>query len=68
VTASVQDESTRKDIELLQSATGGALPKLVNIDLLPLLQLWLSTAYASASQQQLTCLDNSHDHSKMIFR
>ena len=34
----VQDESTRKLIELLQSATGGALPKSVNIDLLPLLK------------------------------
>jgi hypothetical protein len=34
----VQDESTRKVIELLQSATGGALPKSVNIDLLPLLK------------------------------
>ena len=34
----VQGESTRKVIELLQSATGGALPKSVNIDLLPLLK------------------------------
>jgi hypothetical protein len=34
----VQDESTRKFIELLQSATGGALPKSVKIDLLPLLK------------------------------
>jgi hypothetical protein len=34
----VQDESTRKVIELLQSATGGALPKSVNIDVLPLLK------------------------------
>jgi hypothetical protein len=34
----VQDESTRKVIELLQSATGGALSKSVNIDLLPLLK------------------------------
>ena len=34
----VQDESTRQVIELLQSATGGALPKSVNIDLLPLLK------------------------------
>ena len=34
----VQDESTRKVIELLQSATGGALPKSVDIDLLPLLK------------------------------
>jgi hypothetical protein len=34
----VQDESTRKILELLQSATGGALPKSVNIDLLPLLK------------------------------
>jgi hypothetical protein len=34
----VQDESTRKVIELLQSATGGALPKSANIDLLPLLK------------------------------
>jgi len=34
----VQDESTRKVIELLQSATGGTLPKSVNIDLLPLLK------------------------------
>ena len=34
----VQDEPTRKVIELLQSATGGALPKSVNIDLLPLLK------------------------------
>jgi hypothetical protein len=34
----VQDESTRKVIELLQSATGGSLPKSANIDLLPLLK------------------------------
>jgi hypothetical protein len=34
----VQDESTRKVIELLQSATGGSLPKSVNIDLVPLLK------------------------------
>ena len=34
----VQDESTRSVIELLQSATGGALPKSMNIDLLPLLK------------------------------
>src|ERR1700722_16617017 len=34
----VQDESTRNVLELLQSATGGALPKSVNIDLLPLLK------------------------------
>ncbi|HEY3849864.1 MAG TPA: hypothetical protein VGL87_02755 [Steroidobacteraceae bacterium] len=34
----VQDESTRKVIELLQSATGRSLPKTVNIDLLPLLK------------------------------
>jgi hypothetical protein len=34
----VQDESTRKVVELLQSATGGALPKSVNIDVLPLLK------------------------------
>jgi hypothetical protein len=34
----VQDESTRKVIELLQSATGGTLAKSVNIDLLPLLK------------------------------
>jgi hypothetical protein len=33
----VQDESTRKVIELLRSATGGALPTSVNIDLMPLL-------------------------------
>jgi hypothetical protein len=35
---SVQDESTRNVIELLQSATGGSLPKSANIDLLPLLK------------------------------
>jgi hypothetical protein len=35
---SVQDESTRNVVELLQSATGGSLPKSVNIDLLPLLK------------------------------
>lgn len=34
---SVKDESTRQVIELLRSATGSALPKSVNIDLLPLL-------------------------------
>ncbi len=34
----VQDESTRKVIDLLQSATGGSLPKSANIDLLPLLK------------------------------
>jgi hypothetical protein len=34
----VQDDSTRKVIELLQSATGRSLPKSVNIDLLPLLK------------------------------
>jgi hypothetical protein len=34
----VQDENTRKIIELLQSATGGSLPKSENIDLLPLLK------------------------------
>jgi hypothetical protein len=34
----VQDESTRKIIELLQSATGGSLPKSANVDLLPLLK------------------------------
>ena len=34
----VQDESTRNVIELLQSATGGSLPKSVNIDLMPLLK------------------------------
>src|SRR5271156_1103417 len=34
----VQDESTRKIIDLLQSATGGSLPKSANIDLLPLLK------------------------------
>src|ERR1700678_2345539 len=34
----VHGESTRKIIELLQSATGGALRKSVNIDLLPLLK------------------------------
>ena len=34
----VQDESTRAAVELLQSATGGTLPKSVNIDLLPLLK------------------------------
>jgi hypothetical protein len=34
----VQDESTRQVIELLQSATGGSLPKSANIDLLPLLK------------------------------
>jgi hypothetical protein len=35
---SVQDESTRKVVDLLQSATGGSLPKSVNVDLLPLLK------------------------------
>jgi hypothetical protein len=34
----VQDESTRKVVDLLQSATGGSLPKSENIDLLPLLK------------------------------
>jgi hypothetical protein len=34
----VQDENTRKVIDLLQSATGGSLPKSANIDLLPLLK------------------------------
>jgi hypothetical protein len=34
----VQDDSTRKIIELLQSATGRSLPKSVSIDLLPLLK------------------------------
>jgi len=34
----VQDESTRSVVALLQSATGGSLPKSVNIDLLPLLK------------------------------
>ena len=34
----VQDENTRKIIELLQSAAGGSLPKSANIDLLPLLK------------------------------
>jgi hypothetical protein len=34
----VQDESTRKIIDLLQSATGGSLPKTANVDLLPLLK------------------------------
>jgi len=34
----VQDESTRKIIDLLQSATGGSLPKSANLDLLPLLK------------------------------
>src|ERR1700733_483652 len=34
----VQDESTRKVVDLLQSATGGSLPKSVNVDLLPLLK------------------------------
>jgi hypothetical protein len=34
----VQDENTRKIIELLQSASGGSLPKSENIDLLPLLK------------------------------
>jgi hypothetical protein len=35
---SVQDESTRSVVELLQSATGGSLPKSVDIDILPLLK------------------------------
>ncbi len=35
---SVQDESMRNAIELLQSATGHSLPKSANIDLLPLLK------------------------------
>jgi hypothetical protein len=34
----VQDESTRKIIDLLQSATGGSLPKSASVDLLPLLK------------------------------
>jgi hypothetical protein len=34
----VRDESTRKIIDLLQSATGGSLPKSANIDLVPLLK------------------------------
>ena len=34
----VQDESTRKVIDLLQSATGGSLPKSLKVDLLPLLK------------------------------
>jgi hypothetical protein len=34
----VQDENTRKIIDLLQSATGGSLPKSANLDLLPLLK------------------------------
>jgi hypothetical protein len=34
----VQDESTRKIIDLLQSATGRSLPRSENIDLLPLLK------------------------------
>jgi hypothetical protein len=34
----VQDESTRKVIDLLQSATGRSLPKSETIDLLPLLK------------------------------
>jgi hypothetical protein len=34
----VQDESTRKIIDLLQSASVGSLPKSENIDLLPLLK------------------------------
>jgi hypothetical protein len=34
----VQDESARSVIQLLQSATGGSLPKSVNIDLVPLLK------------------------------
>jgi hypothetical protein len=34
----VQDESARKLIDLLQSATGGTLSKSVNVDLLPLLK------------------------------
>jgi hypothetical protein len=34
----VQDESTREVVQLLQSATGGTLPKSANIDLLPLLK------------------------------
>jgi hypothetical protein len=35
---SVKDENTRKVVDLLQSATGGSLPKSANIDLLPLLK------------------------------
>jgi hypothetical protein len=34
----VQDESARQIVELLQSATGGTLPKSVKVDLLPLLK------------------------------
>jgi hypothetical protein len=34
----VKDESTRQIVDLLQSATGGSLPKSVNVDLLPLLK------------------------------
>jgi hypothetical protein len=34
----VQDESARNVIELLQSATGGSLPKSTSIDLVPLLK------------------------------
>jgi hypothetical protein len=34
----VQDESTRKGIELLESALGGSLPRSVKIDVLPLLK------------------------------
>jgi len=34
----VRDESTRQVIELLQSATGGSLPKSAKVDLLPLLK------------------------------
>jgi hypothetical protein len=34
----VQDGSTRNVVELLQSATGGSVPKSANIDLLPLLK------------------------------
>jgi len=35
---SVKDENTRKVVDLLQSATGGSLPKSAKIDLLPLLK------------------------------
>ncbi len=34
----VRDESTRQIVDLLRSATGGSLPKSVNVDLLPLLK------------------------------
>ena len=35
---SVQDESTRQAVEILQSVAGGSLPKAVNVDLLQLLK------------------------------